>query len=69
MAEYNQYRNQQRTVCKGITTEGREDRQQTLTRLKKQPWPAKKIILSEDVAVSVIDFRALKMPAQKARQA
>ena len=53
MAEYNQYRNQQRAVCKGITAKGREDRQQTLARLKQrkkeirasaQPWPAKKII-------------------------
>ena len=78
MAEYNQYRNQQRAVCKGITAKGREDRQQTLTRLKQrkkeiralaQPWPAKKILLSEDVAASVIELRTLKLSTQKTRQA
>jgi hypothetical protein len=78
MAEYNQYRNQQRAVCKGITAKGREDRQKTLTRLKQrkkeiralaQPWPAKKILLSEDVAASVIELRTLKMSTQKTRQA
>ena len=38
--EYNQYRNEQRAVCKGITAKGREDRQQALARLdvyKRQP--------------------------------
>jgi hypothetical protein len=78
MAEYNQYRNQQRAVCKGITAKGREDRQQTLARLKQrkkeiraseQPWPAKKILLSEAVAASVIELRTLRMSTQKTRQA
>jgi len=78
MAEYNQYRNQQRAVCKGITAKGREDRQQTLARLKQrkkeiraleQPWPAKKILLSEAVAASVIELRTLKSSTQKTRQA
>jgi hypothetical protein len=78
MSEYNQYRNQQRAVCKGITAKGREDRQQTLTRLKQRkeeiralalPWPAKKILLSEAVAASVIELRTLKMSTQKTRQA
>jgi hypothetical protein len=77
MAEYNKYRNQQRGVCKGITAKGREDRQQTLTRLKQrkkvirasaQPWPVKKILLSEAVAASVIELRTLKMSTQKTRQ-
>ncbi len=76
--EYNRYRNQQRVVCKGITAKGREDRQQTRTRLKQrkkeiralvQPWPAKKILLSEDVAASVIELRTLKLSTQKTRQA
>jgi hypothetical protein len=76
--EYNQYRNQQRAVCKGITAKGREDRQKTLTRLKQrkkeiralaQPWPAKKILLSEAVAASVIELRTLKLSTQKTRQA
>jgi hypothetical protein len=76
--EYNQYRNQQRAVCKGITAKGREDRQQTLARLKQrkkkirtsaQPWPAKKILLSEAVAASVIELRTHKMSTQKTRQA
>jgi hypothetical protein len=78
MSEYNQYRNQQRAVCKGTTARGREARQQILTRLKQrkkeiralaQPWPAKKILLSETVAVSVIELRTLKMSTQKTRQA
>ena len=78
MAEYNQYRNQQRGVCKGITAKGREDRQQAIARLKQrkteiralaQPWPAKKILLSEAVAASVIESQALKMSTQRTRQA
>jgi hypothetical protein len=77
MAEYNQYRNQQRGVCKGITAKSREDRQQALARLKQrkkeirasaQPWPAKKIMLSESVAASVIELRTLKLSTQKTRQ-
>jgi len=75
--EYNQYRNQQRAVCKDITAKGREDRQQTLTRLKQrkkeirasaQPWPTKKILLSETVAASVIEQRTLKLFTQNTRQ-
>ena len=78
MAEYNQYRNQQRAICKGITAKGREDRQQAIARLKQrktevralaQPWPAKKILLSEAVAASVIESQALKMSTQRTRQA
>jgi len=77
MAEYNKCRNQQRGVCKGITAKGREGRQQTLTGLKQrkkeirasaQPWPVKKILLSEAVAASVIELRTLKMSTQKTRQ-
>jgi hypothetical protein len=77
MAEFNLYRNQQRSVCKGITAKGREDRQQALIRLKQrkkeiralaQPWPAKKILLSEAVAASVIELRTLKLSTQKERQ-
>ena len=76
--EYNQYRNRQRAACKGITAKGREDRQQILTRLKRrkkeiralaQPWPAKKILLSEAVAASVIELRTLKMSTLKTHQA
>jgi hypothetical protein len=56
---------------------GREDRQQALIRLKQrkkeiralaQPWPAKKILLSEAVAASVIELRTLKLSTQKERQ-
>lgn len=77
MAEYNLYRNQQRAVCKGITACGREDRQQALAQLKLRKkeiramvlaWPAKKILLSETVAASVIELRALKVSTQKTRQ-
>jgi hypothetical protein len=78
MAEYNQYRNQQGGVCKGITAKSREDRQCALSRLRQrkkeiralaQPWPAKKILLSEAVAASVIELRTLKSSTQKTRQA
>ena len=78
MAEYNLFRNKERAVCKGITAKGREDRQQTLTRLKQrkkeirasaQPWPTKKIFLSEAVAASVIELRTLKLSTQRTRQA
>jgi hypothetical protein len=77
MAEYNRYRNQQRAVCKGSTAKGREERQRALNELKQrkmeiralaQPWPAKKILLSEAVAASVIELRALKISTQKTRQ-
>jgi hypothetical protein len=34
-----------------------------------QPWPAKKILLSEAVAASVIELRTLKSSTQKTRQA
>ena len=76
--EYNQYRNQQRAVCKGITAKGRENRQQTVARLKQrkreiralaQPWPTKKILLSEAVAASIIELRTFKLSTQKTRQA
>jgi len=78
ISEYNQYRNRQRGVCKGITVKGRADRQQILNRLKQrkkeiralpQPWPAKKILLSQAVAASVVGLRTLKLFTQKARQA
>jgi hypothetical protein len=77
MAEYNQYRNQQRAVCKGITASGKVDRQQAIARLKLRkkeiralalPWPDKKILLSEAVATSVIELRTLKSSTQKTRQ-
>jgi hypothetical protein len=76
--EYNQYRNQQRDVCKCITAKGRDDRQQAITLLKQrkkeirvsaQPWPTKKILLSEAVAASVIELRTLKSSTQKTRHA
>jgi len=75
--EYNQYRNQQRAVCKDITAKAREDRQQTLTRLKQRkkeirasekPWPTKKTLLSGAVAASVVEQRTLKLFTQNTRQ-
>jgi hypothetical protein len=78
MADYNQYRNRQREVCKGVTTQGREARQNLIMNLRQRkkeiralalPWPAKKILLSEAVAASVIELRTLKSSTQKTRQA
>jgi hypothetical protein len=78
MADYNQYRNRQREVCKGLTTQGREARQNLVMNLRQRkkeiralalPWPAKKILLSEAVAASIIELRTLKSSTQKTRQA
>jgi hypothetical protein len=78
MADYNQYRNRQREVCKGLTTQGREARQNLVMNLRQRkkeiralalPWPAKKILLSEAVAASVIELRTLKSSTQKTRLA
>ena len=76
MADYNQYRNQQRAVCKGITKEGREARQHLMVSLRQEkkeiralavPWPSKKILLSQATAQSVIDMRTLKVTVQRRR--
>jgi hypothetical protein len=77
MADYNQYRNQQRAVCKRVTAEGREARQQlvVLLRQKKKEirasalaWPDKKALLSQAAAQSVLELRALKLAVQQRRQ-
>ena len=77
MADYNQYRNQQRAVCKGLTAEGREARQHLMVscRQKKKeiralavPWLDKKILLSQVAAQTVIEIRALKLAVQQRRQ-
>jgi hypothetical protein len=76
MADYNQYRNQQRVVCKGLTAEGREARQHLMVSLRQKkkeirasavPWPSKKILLSQATAQSVIDMRTLKVTVQRRR--
>jgi hypothetical protein len=76
MAEYNQYRNQQRAVCKGLTAEGREARQHFMVSLRQKkkeirasavPWPSKKILVSQATAQSVIDMRILKETVQRRR--
>jgi len=77
ISEYNQYRNEQRAMCKGITAEGREDRQYLLNILRLQKkeirasalrWPAKKILLSQAAAQAVLEVRALKLSVQQRRQ-
>jgi hypothetical protein len=76
MADYNQHRNQQRAVCKGLTAEGREARQHFMASLRQKkkeiralavPWPSKKILLSQTVAQSVIEMRTLKDLVQQRR--
>jgi hypothetical protein len=76
MADYNQYRNRQRAASKRITAEGREARQNLTMNLRQRkkeirtlvlPWPAKKILLSQAVAQSVIEMRALKDSVQHRR--
>jgi hypothetical protein len=77
MADYNQYRNQRRTVCKGLTAEGRVARQHLMVSLRERkreirvsalPWPDKKILLSQATAQSVLEVRALKLSVQQRRQ-
>jgi len=77
MDEYNQYRNRQREVCKAFTTDGRECTQylrEVLRQQKKEirasalPWPAKKVLLSQAAAHSVLEVRALKQSIQKRRE-
>jgi len=77
MADYNQYRNRRRGVCKALTTDGREGRQYHLDVLRQQktdirasalPWPDKKVLLSQAVAQSVLEVRALKLAIQQRRQ-
>jgi len=77
MADYNQYRNRQREVCKAITTDGREGRQYLLEVFRQQKrairasalsWPAKKVLLSQATAQSVLEVRALKVSIQQKRQ-
>ena len=77
MADYNQYRNRQREMCKAFTTDGREGRQYHLDLLRQQKkeirasvlaWPAKKVLLSQAAAQSVLEVRALKLSIQQRRQ-
>ncbi|MGA3346878.1 MAG: TraI/MobA(P) family conjugative relaxase [Terracidiphilus sp.] len=77
MADYNQYRNQQRAVCKGLTADGREARQHLMVSVRQKkkeiralavPWLDKKILLSQAVAQTVIEMRALKLAVQQRRQ-
>jgi hypothetical protein len=77
MAEYNQYRNQRREACKGITADGRRDRQNLLEVLRQKKkeirasalsWPDKKALLSQAAAQTVIEIRALKLAVQQRRQ-
>jgi hypothetical protein len=76
MADYNQYRNRQREVCKAFTTDGRECTQylREVLRLQKKEirasaltWPAKKVLLSQATAQSVLEVRAFKLSIQKRR--
>jgi len=77
MADYNQYRNQQRAMCKGFTAEGRDARQHLMVSLRQKKkeirasalsWPDKKVLLSQAATQSVIELRALKLSIQQRRQ-
>jgi hypothetical protein len=77
MAEYNQYRNRQREVCRGITADGRKDSKNLLEVLRQQKkeirasalsWPDKKVLLSQAAAHSVLEVHSLKLSIQKRRQ-
>jgi hypothetical protein len=76
MADYNQYRNRQREVCKGLTAQGREARQHVVMNLRQRkkvirtmavPWSVKKILLSQATTQSVIEMRTLKVTVQQRR--
>ena len=77
MADYNQYRNRQRAVCKGLTAEGREARQHLMMLLRQKKKdirasalsrPDKKVLLSQAAAQSVLEVSALKLSVQQRRQ-
>ena len=77
MADYNQYRNRQREVCKAFTTDGRECTQYLRDVLRQQKkeirasalsWPDKKVLLSQAAAQSVLEVCALKQSIKKRRQ-
>ena len=77
MSGYNMYRNRQREVCKAFTTDGRECTQylrEVLRQQKKEirasalSWQDKKVLLSQAVAHSVLEVRALKQSIKKRRQ-
>ncbi len=77
MADFNQYRSQQRAVCKSVTAEGREARQHLMVSLRQKKkeirasalsWQDKKILLSQAAAQTVIEIRALKLAVQQRRQ-
>jgi hypothetical protein len=77
MAEYNQYRNRRREMCKAFTNDGREGRQYILDFLREQkreirasalPWPDKKVLLSQAVAQSALEVRSLKLSIQQRRK-
>jgi hypothetical protein len=76
MADYNQYRNRQREVCKGLTAQGRDARQHFFLNLRQRkkeiramtvPWSAKKILSSQATSQSVIEMRTLKATVQQRR--
>ena len=77
MSEYYLYRNRQREVCKGVTSEGRDGTQYLREVLRQQKreirasalsWPDKKVLLSQAAAQSVLEVRALKQSIRKRRQ-
>jgi hypothetical protein len=64
-------------LCRGITADGRKDRKNLLEVLRQQKkeirasalsWSDKKVLLSEAVAQSVLEVRALKLSVQQRRQ-
>jgi hypothetical protein len=76
MAEYNQYRNRQREVCRGITADGRKDSKNLLEVLRQQKkeirasalsWPDKKVLLSQAAAHSVLEVHSLNLSIQQRR--
>jgi hypothetical protein len=77
MVDYDQYRNRQRAVCKGLTAEGRETRQHLMVSLRQRKkeirasafsWPDKKVLLSQAAAQSVLEVSFLKLSVQQRRQ-
>jgi hypothetical protein len=77
MVDYDKYRNRQRAVCKGLTAEGREERQHLMVSLRQKKkgirasalsWLDKKVLLSQAEAQSVLEVRALKLSVRQKRQ-
>ncbi len=76
--DYSRYKEAQLVICKQITEEGKNQRQELTARLRMRKkeirardltWPGKKILISEAVSQSVIEMHVLKEAILQKRRA